>query len=78
MAAELGARLHIVDVVPPLTDPVQEADRLEREATRLGLPGDPALLRGQPARELLLETLAGNPPPTALPLGRGAAAPPGR
>ena len=53
MAAELGARLHIVHVVPPLTDPAYEAERLDREATRLGMPGNTALLRGRPAHELL-------------------------
>jgi universal stress protein A len=53
LATELNARLHIVHVVPPLTDPASEAERLEREVARLGITAEPALLRGQAGPELL-------------------------
>lgn len=53
MTAEKGAQLHIVHVVPPLTDPSYEAARLEREAARVGSPCETALLRGRPGPELL-------------------------
>ena len=53
MAADLGARLHIAHVVPPLTDPVDEADRLDLEKSRLKVPAETALLRGRPGPELV-------------------------
>ena len=53
LATEVKARLHIVHVVPPLTDPAYEAERLEREVARLGVPAEIALLRGRAAAELL-------------------------
>lgn len=53
MASALGARLHVVHVVPPLTDPVFEAERLERATGALAVPCETALLRGRPAAEVL-------------------------
>lgn len=53
MAGDLRARMHVVHVVPPLTDPVYEAERLERETARLGISCESALLRGRPAAEVL-------------------------
>ena len=53
LAAEMGARLHIVHVVPPLTDPAYEAERLERVVARVGSPCEAALLHGRPGPELL-------------------------
>lgn len=53
IAAELKTRLHVAHVVPPLTDPVHEAEQLDREVRRLAVASEPALLRGRPAAELL-------------------------
>ena len=53
LAAEVKARLHIVHVVPPLIDPTYEAERLEREVARLGVPAEVVLRRGRAADELL-------------------------
>jgi len=53
LATEVKARLHVVHVVPPLTDPAFEAERLEREVSRLGMPAEAALRRGRAAAELL-------------------------
>jgi len=53
IAAEQKARLHVVHVVPPLTDPAYEAERLEQHVARLALPGESVLLRGRPGPELL-------------------------
>ena len=53
LAAEVKARLHIVHVVPPLTEPSYEAERLEREVARLGVPAEAVLRRGRAATELL-------------------------
>ena len=53
LATELKARLHIVHVVPPLTDPAYEAERLEAEVTRLGVPAEAGLRRGPAAAELI-------------------------
>ena len=53
LAVQMNARLHVVHVVPPFTDPVQEKDRLEREVSRLGPPAEAVLLSGRAAPELL-------------------------
>jgi nucleotide-binding universal stress UspA family protein len=52
MAVALRARLHVVHVVPPLTDPAYQAERLAREA-HAGVPCETALLQGRPGAALL-------------------------
>jgi universal stress protein A len=53
LATEAKARLHIVHVVPPLTDPSHEVERLRREVARLGVPAESALRHGRAAPEIL-------------------------
>jgi nucleotide-binding universal stress UspA family protein len=55
MAHRTGATLHVVHVVPPVTDPADSTDRLEREARRLGsgISMESALLSGRPARQIV-------------------------
>jgi len=55
MAQQCGATLHVVHVVPPVTDPANAAERLRRAAQALA-PGqavETALLSGRPAREIV-------------------------
>jgi universal stress protein A len=54
MARETGARLHVVHVVPPATDPSPGSEHLTRLGRRLGkeLPVELALLSGRAAREI--------------------------
>jgi nucleotide-binding universal stress UspA family protein len=54
MARETGARLHVVHVVPPATDPTLGSEELARLGRRLGtgLTVEPALLSGRAAREI--------------------------
>jgi nucleotide-binding universal stress UspA family protein len=54
MAREAGARLHVVHVVPPATDPSLGAKQLERFARLLGqgVAMETALLSGRAAREI--------------------------
>src|SRR5262249_41122419 len=54
MALAARARLHLVHVVPPVTDPGLAGPQLSREAERLGngLATATALLLGRPAREI--------------------------
>jgi hypothetical protein len=55
MARQTGARLHVIHVVPPVTDPADSAERLTLEAKTLGdgVPTESALLRGRPARQIV-------------------------
>ena len=55
MALAARARLHLVHVVPPVTDPGPAGPQLSREAARLGkgLATGVALLHGRPAREII-------------------------
>ena len=54
MAGETGARLHVVHVVPPATDPSLGSEQLTRLGRQLGkgLPVELALLSGRAAREI--------------------------
>lgn len=54
MALETGARLHVVHVVPPATDPSLGSEQLTRLGRQLGkkLPVELALLSGRAAREI--------------------------
>ena len=54
MALAARARLHLVHVVPPVTDPGPAGPQLSREAARLGggLTTGTALLSGRPAHEI--------------------------
>lgn len=54
MARETGARLHVVHVVPPATDPSLGSEHLTRLGRQLGkeLPVELALLSGRAAREI--------------------------
>jgi nucleotide-binding universal stress UspA family protein len=54
MARETGARLHVVHVVPPATDPSMGSEQLTRLGRELGkkLPVELALLSGRAAREI--------------------------
>ena len=54
MARETGARLHLVHVVPPATDPSLGSEQLTRLGRRLGkeLAVEIALLSGRAAREI--------------------------
>ncbi|MBI2529076.1 MAG: universal stress protein [Candidatus Rokubacteria bacterium] len=55
MARQWGATLHVVHVVPPVTDAANAADRLSRAAQSLA-PGpapETALLSGRAAREIV-------------------------
>jgi len=54
MARETGARLHVVHVVPPATDPSIGSEQLTRLGRRLasGLSVELALLSGRAAREI--------------------------
>jgi nucleotide-binding universal stress UspA family protein len=55
MARQWGARLHVVHVVPPVTDPGWGADQLKRLAgpPAEGIQIETALLSGRPARAIL-------------------------
>jgi nucleotide-binding universal stress UspA family protein len=54
MARQQGARLHIVHVVPPVTDPADSAEKLERLAAALGwLRVETALLSGRVAHQII-------------------------
>lgn len=55
MAREYGATLHVVHVVPPVTDPSGSAERLSKAAGSMAWPGhvETALLSGRPAREIV-------------------------
>jgi nucleotide-binding universal stress UspA family protein len=55
LARGFGARLHIVHVVPPVTDPADRAERLGRLASSLGagLQVETALLTGGVARQIV-------------------------
>ncbi len=55
MARQQGVRLHIVHVVPPVTDPWDSAERLERAAAGLGkdLRVETALLSGRVAHQII-------------------------
>ena len=54
MARETGARLHVVHVVPPATDPLLGSEQLTRLGPKLGkgLAVELALLSGRAAREI--------------------------
>lgn len=54
MAREAGARLHVVHVVPPATDPSLGSEQLTRLGRRLGRESavEVALLSGRAAREI--------------------------
>ena len=54
LAMASGARLHLVHVVPPVTDPGSAGSNLAREATRLGggLTTNVALLHGRAAHRI--------------------------
>ncbi len=54
MARQQGARLHIVHVVPPVTDPADSPERLARLAATLGgLRVETALLSGRVAHQII-------------------------
>jgi universal stress protein A len=55
MARQWGARLHIVHVVPPVTDPYDAPERLNRLAATLGegVQVHTALLSGRIARQII-------------------------
>jgi nucleotide-binding universal stress UspA family protein len=55
MARQWGARLHIVHVVPPVTDPFDTPERLRRTAASLGdgLRVETALLSGRIAHQII-------------------------
>jgi len=55
MALEAGARLHVLHVVPPVTDPSQLSERLAREAQGLGegLRVETALRTGPAGRTIV-------------------------
>ena len=55
LARESGATLHVVHVVPPVTDPADSAERLAETGKRLadGTPIETALLSGRIAREIV-------------------------
>jgi nucleotide-binding universal stress UspA family protein len=55
MARQSGARLHVVYVVPPVTDPGDSAAELEQVAGRLGegIVVERAVLSGRPARRIV-------------------------
>ena len=55
LARESGATLHVVHVVPPVTDPADSAERLTETGKRLadGTPVETALLSGRVAREIV-------------------------
>jgi nucleotide-binding universal stress UspA family protein len=55
IALQTGACLHLVHVVPPVTDPADSADRLAEMARRLGdgLRIETALLSGRVARQIV-------------------------
>ena len=55
VAEQAGARLHVLHVVPPVTDPSMGAERLARVATSLGggLPVETALLTGRAGRGIV-------------------------
>ena len=54
-ARESGGTLHVVHVVPPVTDPADSAERLTETGKRLadGTPVETALLSGRVAREIV-------------------------
>jgi universal stress protein A len=55
LAAQSGTRLHIVHVVPPVTDPADSPDRLKRLAAESGerLHAETALLSGRVAQQII-------------------------
>jgi nucleotide-binding universal stress UspA family protein len=55
LARESGGTLHVVHVVPPVTDPADSAERLTETGKRLadGTPVETALLSGRVAREIV-------------------------
>ncbi len=55
MAHERGVRLHIIHVVPPVTDPEDSAEKLKRLAAEIGkdLPVESALLSGRVAHQII-------------------------
>jgi nucleotide-binding universal stress UspA family protein len=55
VAEQAGARLHVLHVVPPVTDPSMGAERLARVAASLGggLPVETALLTGRAGRGIV-------------------------
>ena len=55
MALQAGARLHVLHVVPPVTDPSLPAEQLARVARGLGdgLPVESALASGRAARHIV-------------------------
>ncbi len=56
MARQSGAILHVVHVIPPVTDPSGSAERLSRAVKSFGEKGsqvESALLSGRPAREIV-------------------------
>jgi nucleotide-binding universal stress UspA family protein len=55
VAEQAGARLHVLHVVPPVTDPSMGAERLARAAASLGggLPVETALLTGRAGRGIV-------------------------
>jgi nucleotide-binding universal stress UspA family protein len=54
-AQQAGAELHVVHVVPPITEPFDSADRLAETAATIGsdLSVRTALLHGRPARQIV-------------------------
>ena len=55
LALQVGGTLHVIHVVPPVTDPTMAADRLNRAAADLGagLAHEVALLSGRAAAEIV-------------------------
>ena len=55
MARERGGRLHVIHVVPPVTDPEDSAAQLKRLAAEIGkdLPVESALLSGRVAHQII-------------------------
>ncbi len=55
MARQAGSKLHVVHVVPPVTDPADSAERLTGVARMLGegVSLATALLSGRPARQIV-------------------------
>ena len=55
LAAQLGAQLHLVHVVPPITDPYDADPRLKRLAAECApeLRATTSLLSGRPARQIV-------------------------
>ena len=55
MARQQGVRLHVIHVVPPITDPEDSSDRLRRLAAEIGkdLRVESALLSGRVAHQII-------------------------